>query len=898
MRLLRCHIENFGKLSDLTLDFEQGLNVICRENGWGKSTLAAFLKVMLYGFGEEKSRDEFKNERKRFFPWQGGVYGGSLEFEAGGRRYVVNRTFGAKEREDRFSLREADTNLESNDYSVRLGEELFSLDCSSFCRTVFVSQSDCETVSTDAVNAKIGNLAEATDDINNFESANQRFLNLLNQLSPTRKTGALYRKKEELTRLQMEVRAGEGVLRALEEAGGRLAEKQMRQRQMQEEQALLLQKQKEAGERKELLAKREAYEALCRSMGERKEAYERERAYFPGELPEKEKLREQIGESLELAAVKESVRLSGMTPEESREYAALRLVFAQGMPEKNRIQEWEEKAANLQAQRIALAESRPDPQDEERFLSYQARFAEGMPQPEEVDRLMGDWKRCLEKKSVLEQKRIHFLTLQELDRGKEQGKPEKKDTGRGMFLILAGALFLFAGICLAGLRIGGPLPGILLAGFGAGCLAVRCAGSFLQKGGKSSPPQEEAPRERTTLERFEQEILQDEAFIQKTQGRTEEFLERYGILWEREEDILDCLYGFKGQIRDYITLSNRRRLADTRQMEEEAGRLDRELSQFLSGYFPGTPIPETEYPARLHELKEMAASCERLQKKEKQYARSMQEYRSRLAALETFVRSLGMEPEPEGEDLQAKLLQAQSHLQSLEASRREYEDARAKKEAFEEREPMEAILGESPGEGPEESAGYAARIEELSRMLEQMYQAVAEENRQILSLREEADRIEEEKKALEVLQEEYQRQLERYRLLQKSRELLEQAKISFTARYTAPIRKSLGNYFTLLSGESGERLHVDANTKVTLDEQGMQREPRFFSAGYRDLLGICMRMALVDAMYKEEKPFVIFDDPFANLDGEKLSGAGEVLKQIGEQYQVLYFTCHESRCWC
>ena len=49
MKLLRCHVENFGILSDFDLTFTEGLNVLCRENGFGKSTLAAFLKAMFYG---------------------------------------------------------------------------------------------------------------------------------------------------------------------------------------------------------------------------------------------------------------------------------------------------------------------------------------------------------------------------------------------------------------------------------------------------------------------------------------------------------------------------------------------------------------------------------------------------------------------------------------------------------------------------------------------------------------------------------------------------------------------------------------------------------------------------------------------------------------------------------
>ena len=53
MRLLTCHIENFGKLSDFSYDFTDGYNAIVLPNGAGKSTFAAFIRVMFYGFAGE-----------------------------------------------------------------------------------------------------------------------------------------------------------------------------------------------------------------------------------------------------------------------------------------------------------------------------------------------------------------------------------------------------------------------------------------------------------------------------------------------------------------------------------------------------------------------------------------------------------------------------------------------------------------------------------------------------------------------------------------------------------------------------------------------------------------------------------------------------------------------------
>ena len=123
MKLIKCHIENFGKLSDFTYDFTDGCNTVCEGNGWGKSTLAAFLRVMLFGFRNEGKRDPLENERKRYSPWQKGVYGGELQFESEGKQYSVRRTFGSKSAEDEFQLTDTKTNLPCSDFTQNLGEE-------------------------------------------------------------------------------------------------------------------------------------------------------------------------------------------------------------------------------------------------------------------------------------------------------------------------------------------------------------------------------------------------------------------------------------------------------------------------------------------------------------------------------------------------------------------------------------------------------------------------------------------------------------------------------------------------------------------------------------------------------------------------------------------------------
>ena len=48
MKIKELYVAGFGKLKDLKMTFDDGLNVIVRDNGFGKTTLCAFIKAMFY----------------------------------------------------------------------------------------------------------------------------------------------------------------------------------------------------------------------------------------------------------------------------------------------------------------------------------------------------------------------------------------------------------------------------------------------------------------------------------------------------------------------------------------------------------------------------------------------------------------------------------------------------------------------------------------------------------------------------------------------------------------------------------------------------------------------------------------------------------------------------------
>ena len=172
MKLIECYIENFGILSGQRFSFKDGLNCMNEDNGSGKTTLATFIKVMLYGMSDTKKTSLEENDRKHYLPWQGGSCGGSLTFCAGGKKYRVERTFGAKASDDTYTLYDTSTGKVSGDFPEGLGEELFGIDADGFERTVYLSERALTPKSENkSISAKLSDLVGCDGDIGGMDEA-------------------------------------------------------------------------------------------------------------------------------------------------------------------------------------------------------------------------------------------------------------------------------------------------------------------------------------------------------------------------------------------------------------------------------------------------------------------------------------------------------------------------------------------------------------------------------------------------------------------------------------------------------------------------------------------------------------------------------------------------------
>lgn len=700
MKLIRCYIENFGKLKNQEISFSDGCNVCCRENGWGKSTLAAFLKVMFYGFDHERSRDDYSSERRRYRPWQGGVYGGSLVFEQNGRQYRVTRTFGRKEKEDSFVLREETTNLISHDFSEKLGEELFGIDSQSFGKTIFLEQREDDLSVTDQIHAKIGNFTETLDDMRYYEQADARLNDRINALNPGRKTGMLYKQKEQIQQMEVKLAGKKNLEAALQ---GLMEKKEQTFKELEEGREEIRrwnQRRKKESEQKEAEAWKEKWNRFEQEYHLRRAQAQKARTVFPGRIPGWEELEEKLEQCVRLAACEKMREVCQLTEEEKKNLSLSFRIFSE---------EDEGRSSDADTQRFSKKEKK--------------------------------WK---------------------------------------IPLFLGGIFFLCGFFCLMKTAF----FGVLFLGIGVGLLLA------------------------AAMRRQNQKTAKEYEKFLKEQGRKESAKKEY----------------------------------------------------------------------------------ERLLQKKTQYEEALREEEKRKKSMLEFFASLQIEPQKR-EEWQEQLLRLRSSLESYEHAEKEAKRAEREFAAFQEKEKrvqVERILAIQEDVPEKEEEELQIQMEEGQRKLAKTEQEIQDCLQQLQEL----GQLEEQRK---LLLEEYEQGLLKFERLKKTKEYLAKAKAGYTAKYRNPLMESFSSYYKMLTGETADGYRLDANLCLTREELGDQREMKYLSQGWRNLTALCMRVALVDAMYQKELPFLIFDDPFVHLDQKKTEAGKAFLSKLSKKYQIIYFTCHESR---
>lgn len=94
MKIREINIKNFGKLSDKSITFDDGINIIYGVNESGKSTVHTFIKSMLFGLERGRGRAANNDIFTQYEPWENpNYYAGTLKIESGEKVFCINRSF-------------------------------------------------------------------------------------------------------------------------------------------------------------------------------------------------------------------------------------------------------------------------------------------------------------------------------------------------------------------------------------------------------------------------------------------------------------------------------------------------------------------------------------------------------------------------------------------------------------------------------------------------------------------------------------------------------------------------------------------------------------------------------------------------------------------------------------
>lgn len=845
-------------------------NIICEENGWGKSTFAAFIRAMFYGLEGDRKRSIEENERKRYKPWQGGVFGGQLVFEIRGKEYFIARIFKDKEANDEFELRDARTNLLSKDYTNRIGEEIFKINRESFIRTIFIEQSKCETSSTDDINAKIGHLADNSNDLNNYEAASAKLTEIINKLNPNRYTGSISKRNEEIARYERIAKSGEEIADSIKRYQDFLHEEEELHESLKKQMKETGETQRKVAEQQSVVAKKSEWERLKRAVARKMEENEICRQKFPGKVPILEDVKQKISECNAMERTFERVASYQVSQNEIDELALLENVFANGIPADAEL---DKKFSETKKFRNLIQEYTSEqisPAEKERLDELEPYFAEEL---DSAATVLGKWNNRNTKKAAFPSKQAALIAL------KASIESQRPQQSKISILLIIGIILVLAGLLVA--IVSSPIAGIIMMVAGAG-LAV--AGILGTK--RVEPEQEGLSPE---LENLRKTIDEDEEFVAKTDEEVAEYLMAHGKSYN-EDTVSVVLQDIIAESVEYSSLKKKyqKSLESTKAMDLE--NIRQSLVSFLRTY--GIISGDSKFIDDLYNLKERAERYKLLREKNKNLENAEKEYRVLRERIISFLNDYCYEA---SDNISAQFSDIRDFVDDYQVSMKALGDARKELEQFETVNIISVLNEIQIDESLPTLEELNQTIQQLTEEREEVHNKIGDYNKMLENLQGEYDEWEESCAKLEELKSLQNMETKKYGHVSMAKRKLELAKEEMTAKYADPIFQGFSQYYEMISGNEANRFHLDANTTVTVDELGKQRDMNTLSSGYRDLVGICLRIALVDAMYQEEEPPLIMDDPFTNLDDQKVNAGLDFIEKLAEKYQIIYFTCSVTR---
>lgn len=841
MKLIKCHIENFGGLSNRDCVFNSGLTEICEDNGFGKTTLAAFIKAMFYGLPPVRANAKEFNDRKHFYPFSGGKFGGNLTFERGGDEYRIERFFGRKSDTDDL-LTVYRNNKIYGGFGGDIGKELFGADKDTFERTVFITADavDLSLLNGMCVNPEffteadgvaldgaLGALGRARKELKAAKGSNDLI---------SRTAQALYEKKSEIANL-------ESIARNLDAS---YAEKNALERKIQLDEARI-----EELKSANLAAERwEKYDALAAEKRSAEEQLKIRREGYPFGLPDGEEIQTLKGLARQATLLDGAQSAEVFASGKRERLSELSQTFSGGVPDSRALGDAIGGIKSLDARLEALAGA-----DGKRYGELKEKFGGKAPSKAQLDGL----ERKVERYRELENRR-----RAQVNAALPAGAPAKKS---GIYIAL---LAVFAAVIAAGvalLFVNTLIGGALLAvGVAAGIADV----IFWKRKGAGGAGA-------VVIDRGAVEM---QAELQRTEDEVREALVAYGY-YSRNGVVFDFEM-FKKDLNDFEQYEEEK--AQTQSQTRALQERRRSLLKEAEGVFDACGIDCENLQSAYVTLCNLISEYENLQADCARAEAGAEGTKRQLGAVYAAINGvLGKYNIELSANVSGQIERIAEDAAAVAGLEEELKKREAEMAEFAAKYP----LGKRPDGGVEDVSAILEQVKSERNLLAIAEGRIAADEAEIENL---GDRYAE----AELLGEKLAFYKRRHYILSETEKMIKEADRNLKDKYVAPVKDVFKRYADIIEETLGEKIVLDSDFDIKFEHGGEIHSGKHFSAGLKSICALCLRLAFADNIYGE-KPFIIMDDPFVFLDEGHMRNTAKVINALSKDRQIIYLCCHPSR---
>ena len=792
--------------------------------------------------------------RRHFNPFAGGKFGGNVVFSFGEDRYKIERYFDEKS-DTKDSLTVYKNGELYNDFGDKIGEKIFGIDKPSFERTIFIDAHEIEISSTGSINAKLNNFVEGSTDDANTEKALDRLDKVAKEYKKAKSGNDLISKENNyILKLEEKIDNAETIKAGLPGKYESLSDYEDELKNLRQK---LDASQKTALELKDW----EQYDILMSTAEQAERTVEEMKRKYPSGIPSSGEL-SAIRNHISVKTTLEQQTAKALSHEDTEMLSKLQKKYDGRLPTETEISDINAKISLLTQKEAEIhAEENVKPTEDE--IALCKKFENHTPTEEElvqIDAAVGKYEQA--KKDYAET--LDYI-VERVDHASAKHQGSKK---KYLIIAVIASLIAVAGIGILFVQM---IPGVILLAVGAVCLL---ATGFIYLNKKTSTPVSDI------VQRINPEKAAKERIKNNAELAVQKLLAPYG--YSSDKNIQYSVSKLKDDVLKYNNLVRK----DSEKAETLAGKRAEceSLGQEISDYFSIYNFTEGDFSKRLSDLQDELNRYKMLEKTLKELDRQNAGTKAQLEehekAIDDFCTKYRFDKQ-----ITDHIRELEDDIAKRDQAERDYAENVKKAKRLKE----EKKLDTRPA-APEDDA-------------EKTEERITAINKDISALNLDISDCETEAEKLDDLYAEKQQHeeelLKKYKhdhaLLMWTADLLKEADKHLKDKYVAPVKNNFVNYAGLLETALGERVTMTPNFEIRFERNGIERSEKHLSAGQRSICAFCFRMALIDNMYTEEKPFLILDDPFVNLDQKHMDRVKKMLKKLSEKLQLIYFTCHESR---